>query len=275
MMIKIENLKFKYKKNKTIFKNVSAYLEKDNIYVLVGENGSGKTTLLKILSHNTNNYTGNIILNNDKSVSIKSISTNMIESEMFLRHLTVIDLVNYIIEINKIKMSDNFKHIYSLLGIKSYEELYIEQLSLGMKQKLYIALTFLEDKKIILLDEPTNSLDLESKIKFLNFLKKIKKNKIIIIASHEADLIIAISQYIVMIQNKSLVFKKSDNNLRYAITTREKINFDKIYNIENYIYDINEYYILTKTISFENLRNLVNLINNNFIITDMRIIYGE
>lgn len=77
-------------------------------------------------------------------------------------------------------------------------------LSLGEQQKLFLIRTFMQDKNIILLDEPSANLDVESKIILRDFLKKEKEEKIIILIAHDL-LYEEISDRIYMVENKKLI----------------------------------------------------------------------
>lgn len=183
-MIKITNLK-KTLKNQIVFQNVNIKFVEGNIYGLTGINGSGKSIFLKTICGFLIPDEGNVIVENVDIFKNKQFIPNtrvLIDKPCFIDDLTGYENLKLLADIQNI-ISDqtiiNWLTELNVDGNKKYKEY-----SLGMKQKLAIIQAIMEDPKIIILDEPFNGLDKKSHQQMINILKKIKKEKIIIIASH-------------------------------------------------------------------------------------------
>lgn len=183
-MIKITNLK-KTLINQIIFQNVNIKFVEGNIYGLTGINGSGKSIFLKTICGFLIPDEGNVIVENVDIFKNKQFIPNtrvLIDKPCFIDDLTGYENLKLLADIQNI-ISDqtiiNWLTELNVDGNKKYKEY-----SLGMKQKLAIIQAIMEDPKIIILDEPFNGLDKKSHQQMINILKKIKKEKIIIIASH-------------------------------------------------------------------------------------------
>ena len=164
-------------KGKDILNNINLSLENGKIYALVGSNGAGKTTVFKCIMGLTA-YIGNIDLNTVAEDSylrnigaLVDFSENQEKftiKEIFEEHFTYMKM--------DIKELDNY--INSLLekvGLSIGMDTKISSLSLGMKQKLNIALAISHQPKVLLLDEPFNGLD-RSGVKILKKIINQKKN---------------------------------------------------------------------------------------------------
>ena len=156
-----------------------------NIYGLTGINGSGKSIFLKTICGFLIPDEGNVIVENVDIFKNKQFIPNtrvLIDKPCFIDDLTGYENLKLLADIQNI-ISDqtiiNWLTELNVDGNKKYKEY-----SLGMKQKLAIIQAIMENPKIIILDEPFNGLDKKSHQQMINILKKIKKEKIIIIASH-------------------------------------------------------------------------------------------
>ncbi len=195
--VKIENLTFGYYE-KNIFTNYNFEFEKGKIYVLTGHNGAGKSTLISIiLGLYEGDYEGKISYNN---IDIKEI--NMYKT--LQKNIGVTEQEPILIPdtlINNITLEKYFdlsliNEYINILGLDKYvlslenglETIINEKssnISGGEKQKISILRQFLKNPDIMIFDEPSSALDSDSKKKFKNYLSKIKKEKIIIIISHD------------------------------------------------------------------------------------------
>lgn len=197
--IEIKNLTFKYPKGKHfIFKNFSSSFSKGKITVVTGKSGVGKTTLINILNglivpEKINFKINNKKITNDSYYNIisNSMSYNDQRPNLFdtsIKKNITLDFYNKTPNNLKLKNSINNASLDDLnfrsinkenLGLSGYK------LSGGQIQRILIARALYNKKEILIFDEPTNFLDEKNKTKILKSIKKIKKNKIIIILSHD------------------------------------------------------------------------------------------
>ena len=178
-MLKIKNL---YVDN--ILHNINLSINEGTIVGIFGASGSGKTTLLKTIKGFNENWQGEITFKG-KKIHVYDPSIGYIFQEnIFFHHLSLID--NFLLTGKKIK------EIYEIINYLNLSHLInkkIHELSGGEKQRLGICRSLLMDPQILLMDEPTSSLDEENRQLFYDiFLKLNKEKKItILMISHDKE----------------------------------------------------------------------------------------
>ena len=186
MTIDIKNINKSFKGN-LILNNVNMHLEIGNIYGFSGRNGSGKSVLLKVLTGLYKADSGSVSIN-DKEINyqeefIKNLGV-LIEGPKFFSNLTGFENLKFLASIkNKVK-EDDILNILEIVNLIDEKDKKYNKYSLGMKQKLGIAAAIMENPDILILDEPFNGIESVSVSKIKNYLKEIKKNKIIILSTH-------------------------------------------------------------------------------------------
>lgn len=169
-----------------VIKDISYDFLENGLYVLFGRSGSGKTTLLNLISGAISYDKGTININNTKYKETVNSNNNLIayitQNTYFINYLTVLDNLklcsNDIAKINKY-----LKDFEVSEKIKSYPN----ELSGGERQRIAIIMALLQNKKIILLDEPTANLDYNNSKKIIDLLNKLKEHCLIICATHDSD----------------------------------------------------------------------------------------
>jgi len=202
-MIEINNVSKKFK-NVTVLDSINMILKENSIYAFVGHNGSGKSVLLKLICCFYIPTNGTILIDKINYNETNSFPNNIrafIESPNFIPDLTGLENLQLLAKIQN-KISD--KEIIDALEVVNLLEektkKYCEY-SLGMKQKLGIASVLMENPKIMILDEPFNGIDEKSKKQIIDYIKMIKKDKIIIITSHIKEEINSIADIIYEFNN--------------------------------------------------------------------------
>ena len=209
-MIELVGIHKKY--DRVVLNNVNLTLNKGNIYVIKGISGSGKTTLFNILSFLDTDYSGDYLWNGQ---NVKNISAEkkeeyfnkvsyVFQKSFLFRGLTIKENLLFIKNnIELIEKYSNMFHISSLLDKKP------EEISGGERQRVALVRALILDSEVILLDEPTSSLDKENSLLFVSYLKKLKlENKIIVISTHKeiyddmADYIYSIDFGVLTLSNK-------------------------------------------------------------------------
>ena len=172
MNIELDNVSKNFK-NQTVLENVNLKLESGKIYGLVGRNGSGKSVLLKIM-------TG---LMEPSDGIIKYGGIPLKKGQYAKENLLLLA------KINKKTGEERINEILKQVGLEPDSKKVYRKFSLGMKQKLAIAQAFMEDPKVLLLDEPMNALDEQSvqdmRIMFREYVNK--KPAIMVITSHHKE----------------------------------------------------------------------------------------
>ena len=186
MKIEVKNVNKSFRKIR-IIKDVNVTFETDKIYGIIGKNGSGKSVFLKMLCAFYIPDSGTItqdgydyIKNNDFPKNTRAF----IDNPNFIGDLTGFDNLKILAKLqNKITDKEILKALKDVNLIENKNK-YFYEYSLGMKQKLGIAQVLMEDPEFMIFDEPFNGIDKQSVKDIKEILKKIKKDKIIIITSH-------------------------------------------------------------------------------------------
>ena len=198
-LIQINNLSKSFNgiKKTKVLKKISYNFKKGKIYSLMGPSGSGKSTLLNLLSLIDRPTSGSVFFEN-KMVNYKDSSKNDIlrankigiiyQQDNLLPDFTALEnvyLANLAIEKNKEISEIKSKKLLKKVGLSNRIYHYPAELSGGEKQRVSIARALINDPQVILADEPTGSLDLETAKSVFDLLKKqINANRLIIFATH-------------------------------------------------------------------------------------------
>lgn len=197
----IKNIKHSYfnKKEKEftfIFNNFNYQFIKGNIYGIYGPSGSGKTTLLNILSGLTKPKKGTVYINKKKidfHDIYKKVNLGLASQENIIldENIIVNSTLDFKINLkNKRKLKElilyfNLKKFTNNKFFENKNLASIKNMSGGEMQRINFIRAIIDDPQLLILDEPTSSLDLKNEKKLLTYLNKIKKNKIIILSSHK------------------------------------------------------------------------------------------
>ena len=179
------------KTREMILKDIDFTFEKGNIYGMVAINGSGKTTLFRAISQ--------LISVNSGKILAPSSLFYYETIEWFDGNLSGIDYLVYIK--NVWNSSQNLENEIEYWEMSDYIHLPIRKYSLGMKQRLLIAMYFMSQAECWLMDEITNGLDEYYRTKFFNRLKEIHSQQLIIISSHYKEELMNVCDKIVKIEN--------------------------------------------------------------------------
>ena len=198
-LIQITNLNksFDTQKKIRVLKKISYQFKKGKIYSLIGPSGSGKSTLLNILSLIDRPSSGLISFEN-KKIDFNNSKFNDVlrankigiiyQQDNLLPDFTALEnvyLASLAAGIGKNKSILKSQNLLKMIGLLNRANHYPSELSGGEKQRVSIARALINDPQIILADEPTGSLDLETAKEIFNILKKqINSNRIIIFATH-------------------------------------------------------------------------------------------
>ncbi|OAB43502.1 ABC transporter ATP-binding protein [Paenibacillus glacialis] len=231
--IEFQNVYFKYPgREEFVLKNISFVLSAKKSYSIVGLNGSGKTTLVKLLLRLYKPASGNIL--------IDGININDIDLEEFYKHIGVVfqDFIKYPFDIEKnialgsIDELNNFSKVkraaeqagadrfieelplkYATMLNKEWSE--ATQLSLGQWQRLAISRAFMSNSSILILDEPTASLDAEAEFELFTKFRDLMFDKTTILITHRLSTIRLVDEILVLKDGQVLESGSHDTLLRY------------------------------------------------------------
>ena len=230
--IKFNNVNYSYDENKIILKNINIEIEGGKMNAFVGLSGAGKSTLLNLIPRIYDKSSGDITIDNQSiyEVNLASLRSqiSIVDQNTTLFDDTIFNNIIYakpdatqeeVFEASKLSMSEDFikkldKGFNTLVGENGI------RLSGGEKQRISIARAFLRKSKIILLDEPTSSLDSETEDKIQIALKKLTENKTTIVIAHRLS----------TIQNSNKIFVIDSGKVVSIGTHKELLNNSDIYN---------------------------------------------
>lgn len=188
-IIQTQSLNFKYSKNRKVLENVSLNIPKGSIYGFLGPNGAGKSTTMRLLT--------GILPQQDNSISmfgkplheqLPEVFENvgsLVESPALYLHLSGYNNLKYVAKLRNIP-EIRINEVLELVDLQRDAKRKAKQYSLGMKQRLAIAMALLDEPELLLLDEPVNGLDPNGIQDIRRLLVRLNKEKgtTIFVSSH-------------------------------------------------------------------------------------------
>lgn len=217
---------------KDILCDVNIKLEKGKIYGLIGANGSGKSTLIKSIL-GLYNTKGQVLINGyNIRKDYKEIIGNVgviVDYVSFYEYLSAYENLRYFAYIYDVSL-DKIKDIMKQVKLDKYDKKAVKFYSLGMKQRLGLAISLLKEPEILILDEPMNGLDPKGIQELRNLLLSFK-DKTIIISSHLISEIEKMVDEVIFINNHKVTTKKIDNSSMKKHIKLSVNDYDKLTNI--------------------------------------------
>lgn len=235
-MITIKDLEFSYSKQSKLLSNLSLQLEAGRIHGLLGKNGEGKSTLLKLIS--------GLVFPKQGSVEVMGFTPQLRKPEMLQEIFFLPE------ELPHITLSiENYEKIYAPFYpnfstekfgeyLKEFDvdnkKAMLNKLSHGQKKKVMIAFGLATNTKLLLMDEPTNGLDIPSKGQFRRMVAAgIDENRCLIISTHQVHDLDSLIDNIIVMEKHEIVFNQSIENitekLYFCVADRNDKNEDVIY----------------------------------------------
>lgn len=178
-------------KGNWVFQNVNASFAKGQIYGLIGYNGSGKTMLLKSICGLVRLSEGAILVDGEEvgvTIDVPASVGAIIEVPGFLPYLSGFANLKYLAKLKNQIDDSVIRDTIRLVGLNPDSRKHVEKYSLGMRQRLGIAQSIMENPDILLLDEPMNGLDQQGVSDIKSLLMKLRlQGKTIILASHHSE----------------------------------------------------------------------------------------
>ena len=218
-MIKVENLSKNYGSVKAV-RSISFELKDGQVVGFLGANGAGKSTTLKIMTGYISPSSGNVFygeknIQDDTSEIQKDIGylpeLNPLYSEMIVH-----DYLKFISEVRGISENDfknAFQKVVEECSLNAVAHRTIANCSKGYKQRIGLAAALIHDPKILILDEPVTGLDPNQIVEIRELIKKLGKEKIVLMSSHILQEIQATVDRIIIINEGSIVADGSSEEL--------------------------------------------------------------
>ncbi len=226
--IEIDHLSYGYSSKNKVLKNINLTVPKGSIYGFIGPNGSGKSTTMGLLTDLIPNDVTSVFLFDNQTkeylpIGFKEIGS-LIESPSLYLHMTGEQNLKYICTIRQISTSQ-IDGILDKVGLFHAKKKKVKKYSLGMKQRLAIAITLLHNPQLLLLDEPVNGLDPNGMIEIRELLMKLNKEEgvTIFISSHLLDEIEKMCTHIGVINKGEILFEGTKAQLNEKLQSNEII----------------------------------------------------
>ena len=240
-ILETNNLEKRYKKFSAI-SNLNMHVQKGAIYGLIGKNGAGKTTLIRVLcglqKPTSGTYSIYGVSNKDRNITemrkrigaiieTPSICLSLTAEENLKEQYKVIGLPNY----------DNLNELLKLVRLNETGEKKAKNFSLGMKQRLGLAISLVGNPDILILDEPINGLDPEGIIEIRELILKLNKENGItfLISSHYLDELSKIAICYGFINEHRIVKEISSKELEQDFKKRTQINVSNVKECVKYL----------------------------------------
>lgn len=208
MIVEVKNLNKSYGKHK-VLNDLSFKIEKPQVLALIGPNGSGKSTLMNCMMNLISFDSGEIEIlgKSNKNYEIFREVSFLKDNRVLYPYLTGFDHLKYICDIQKIPQK-RIDQVIELADIGSFYKKIVSSYSLGMKQRLLLAMALCNNPKLILMDEPLNGLDTDSIFKFRDLIKNLgENNTTILISSHSLNELDYITNDILFLKDGSVIYE--------------------------------------------------------------------
>lgn len=225
-MIRINDLSFDYRRRNYVFEHLNLELPEGRICGLLGSNGAGKSTLLYLITGLLRPVTGNVEIDG-RQVSKREVELLrdmfLVPEEFDLPSMRLMDYVNHIRGFYP--SFDEGLLTECLQGFGLSTDLHLGRLSMGQKKKAYISIALACNTKYLLMDEPTNGLDIPGKAEFRKVVAMgMTDNKTLIISTHQVHDVEKLLDYLVVIEQSQILY-----NAPLEETDDEPLNLEKIY----------------------------------------------
>lgn len=278
-VLETNNLEKKYKDFRAL-NHTNIHIEKGAIYGLIGKNGAGKTTLIRIVCGLQEPTNGSYIIygksnNSNDIISARKRMGAIIETPSIYGEMTARD--NLIEQYKLVGMPslDNIDDLLKLVGLEDTGKKKAKNFSLGMKQRLGIAIALANNPDFLILDEPINGLDPQGIIEIRELILKLNKERriTILISSHYLDELSKIATHYGFLDSGSVIqeitseelMKKMDHKI--ILKVNDPKEFVKYFEEQNISYEVMD----SKTINVygkQNLSKLVSGLSKKNLIAD-------
>jgi len=212
-IIQTKSLSFQYAKNRKVLDDISLNIPKGSIYGFLGPNGAGKSTTMRLL-------TGIIPEQGEEAIYLFNEPLKkqlpevfhktgaLVESPALYLHLSAINNLRYIAKVRKIDYA-KIPAILELVNLHKHGHYKVKQYSLGMKQRLAIAMALLSEPQLLLLDEPVNGLDPTGIVEIRKLLVRLNQEQgvTVFVSSHLLAEIEKMCTHVGIIHHGKLMFE--------------------------------------------------------------------
>ncbi|PSL49869.1 ABC-2 type transport system ATP-binding protein [Chitinophaga niastensis] len=227
-MINIQSLTFSYRKNRPLFESLNLRLEAGHIYGLLGKNGAGKSTLLKQMA--------GLLFPDGGSCEVMGYHSAK-RQPAFLREIFLVPEEFYLPKISVRRYVNTYAPFYPNFDEQAFfsylkefdipRDQQLTEMSYGQKKKVLISFALSTNTKVLIMDEPTNGLDIPSKSQFRKVIAAaVSEEKCIVISTHQVRDLDNLIDSIVIIDEHKIIFRED------VQTVTDKLSFKTVSRIE-------------------------------------------
>lgn len=233
LTIDTKNLNFSYIKKKKDIQNLELKVPKGSIYGFLGPNGSGKSTTIRLLLGLLKKHSGTVALFGESFHSktrLKSLDKigALIENPSLYEHLNAVDNLKIAANYRQGIPLERIHEVLNIVKLSHAKKKKVKAYSLGMKQRLGLAISLLSKPELIILDEPTNGLDPKGIIEMRELIKELneKSGITIFISSHLLSEIEKTCTHVGIIRNGKMLFQDTVKELKSSKGQRMMVDIE-------------------------------------------------
>ncbi len=220
-MIDIQNLSFAYKK-KPVFNGLNLKFEAGHVYGLLGKNGTGKSSLLRNIAGLLNPQQGQVTVNGFtpfERLPVFLEDVFLVPEEFYLPDIPVAAFIKHYAPFYPPFNANKFRNYIAVFKIP--EDSTLQNMSYGQKKKLLISFALATNAKVLLMDEPTNGLDIMSKSQFRKILAEaLDEERCIIISTHQVKDLENLIDRITIIDEGKILFDENVEDITKKLSFR-------------------------------------------------------
>ena len=250
-VLEVHNIEKRYK-NISVLKNLNMTIKKGAIYGLIGKNGSGKTTLIRIITGLQNPTSGfyslyNVPYDDSNILDKRNRIGAIVETPSMYGNMSAKD--NLIVQFKNIGIPslNKIDYLLKIVGLQNVGSKKVKYFSLGMKQRLGIAIALSSNPDFLILDEPINGLDPEGIIEIRELILNLNKKGItILISSHYLDELSKVATYYGFLDNGRIISEISADELNQKMRKKIIVKVNnlkeavKYFEIKSISYEVND-----------------------------------
>lgn len=222
-MLEIKNLTKKYG-DFTAVRQINLTLDK-GVYGILGANGAGKSTFLNLLTDNIKRTSGEILYNGKEILSMGAAYRKKVgytpQLQGMYEEFTAGQFLRYIGALKGMKhkvCKEQTGDLLALVGLDKHAHQKLGTFSGGMRQRVLLAASMLDDPEILILDEPTAGLDPEERIRLRNHIAELSKNRIVLLATHVVSDIECVAEKVILMKKGEILRFDSPTSLMEEIS---------------------------------------------------------
>ncbi len=223
LIIETENLNFSYTKERKDIENLELKVPKGSIYGFLGPNGSGKSTTIRLILNLLKKQSGNVTLFGEvfnANTRIKSLNKvgALIENPSLYGHLNALENLKIAVNYRQNIASERIEEVLEIVKLTHAKKKKVKAYSLGMKQRLGLAISLLSNPELLILDEPTNGLDPKGIIEMRTLIKELneKYGTTIFISSHLLNEIEKVCTHVGIIRDGKMLYQDTVKSLKQS-----------------------------------------------------------